>query len=163
MNRIMKLTWFWKCENYFCSGYLFFYLLPQFVLCLHFGLLVVLSSVRYLGSWMDLFCLKEYFTLVSWLMHSPHTSFLYTRANSGFKGSLRLCHVYTAEGKTSNCLLSFLSEENVQLLEIPAIEFFPEIRFVHCYLHFQSFRDCIVGKLATAVLTVSMGFTLRGV
>lgn len=73
------------------------------------------------------------------------------------------CHVYTAEGKNEATFCLSLHMKKVLFLEIPAIEFFPEILFVHCYLLFHSFRDCIVGKLATAVLTASVRFTLRGV
>lgn len=53
------------------------FLLWVFIYYLHlfcayiFGLLVVLSSVSCLDSWMSLFCLKEYFTLVSWFIPLP--------------------------------------------------------------------------------------------
>lgn len=131
MNRIMKLTWFWKCENDFCSGYLFVY-----YLCLFCAYILVCwsSSVRYLDSWMDLFCLKEYFTLVNWLMHSSCASFPYTCQQWVQMFTWIVSWLYCSR-KKSNYLLSFPSQENVQLLEIPAIEFFPEIVFV-CYCFF---------------------------
>lgn len=155
MNRIMKLTWFWKCENYFCYSFLFIYCLRLFCAYI-FGFLVVFSSVRYLDSWVDLFCLKECFTLVSWLMHlAPHFCRHVPTVSSKFHLN---CHVYTAEGKNETTFCLPLQSKMISFLKSLLLNFFLKFFFVHCCLLFHSFRDCVVGKLATAVLTASMRF-----
>jgi len=105
---------------------------------------------------MGLFCFEEYFTLTSWIILLP-APFLYVFASTGFRSSVKLWRVYTAEVKNEHRMF-FCSGDEVLFLEIPAIEFLPE--FLHRFLLCHCFRDCIVvGKLAIAVLTASMGFT----
>lgn len=104
---------------------------------------------------MGVFCFKEYFTFMSCFILPPFCMHLPTL---GSEVQLSCGMFILLKEKMTTLCLSLQGKE-VLFLEIPATEFLPEILLLHCFLLCHCFRECIVGKLAIAVLTASMVFT----